>query len=93
MPNPQKPDVIVMVQRVSIMINAKTACDMYSSCSRNAFVSSVSAMNSPAGFLSFLGANSINDASQLMTMKFTYNINNSIYFGENHPDKDNVERY
>lgn len=88
-PNPQKPDVIVMVQKLAIMINAKTACDLYSSCSRNAFVSSVSAMNSPAGFLSFLGANSINDASQMMTMKFTYSTNNSIYFGPNHPDTEN----
>ena len=82
-----------MVQKLTISINAQTACDMYSACSRNAFVSSVSAMNTPAGFLSFLGANSINDASQLMTMKFTYSKNNSIYFGTDHPDKDNVNRY
>lgn len=81
-PNPTKPDQIVMAQKVNITINAQTACDLYSSCSRNAFVSSVSAMNTPAGFLSFLGANSINDASQMMTMLFTYSKNNSIYFGD-----------
>jgi hypothetical protein len=93
MPNPQKPDEILQVQKLNLTINADTACTLYNSCSRNAFVSSVSAMGTPAGFLSFLGANSINEARQFMTIQFTYNKSNSIYFGPDHPDKDNVKRY
>jgi hypothetical protein len=36
------------------------------------FVASVSAMQSPAGFLSFQGHNAVDDALQLIEVDFTY---------------------
>lgn len=59
-PNPQKPDETIMVQKVKLTVHADTACSLFNSCKRVGFVSSVSAMSSPAGFLSFQGHNAVN---------------------------------
>jgi hypothetical protein len=75
-----------MVQKLNLTVNADTACSLFNSCSRNSFVSAVSAMGTPAGFLSFLGGNSVHEAKQYMTIQFTYNKSGSIYFGKDHPD-------
>ena len=56
-PDPQKPDQEIEVQRVNVTVNAETACKLYDSCKRNAFVAAVSAMSTPAGFLTFQGHN------------------------------------
>lgn len=88
MPDPQRPDQIIMVQKLNLTVNADTACSLFNSCSRNSFVSAVSAMGTPAGFLSFLGGNSVHEAKQYMTIQFTYNKSGSIYFGKDHPDQN-----
>lgn len=59
-PNPNKPDEEVMVQKVKLRIHADTACALFNSCKRIGFVTSVSALNSPAGFMNFQGHNAIN---------------------------------
>jgi hypothetical protein len=51
MPDPKTPNGTVMVQMVNLTVHADTACDLYGSCKRIGFVTSVSAMGSPAGFL------------------------------------------
>lgn len=71
-----------MVQKLTLRVSAQSACDIFNSCSRNEFVSSVSAMSTPAGFLTFQGHNAVNDALQYMEVKFSYNKSNSIYFGD-----------
>ena len=71
-PNPVKPGEIVMAQRVTITIESNTMCDLFDSCKRVPFVASVSAMSSPAGFISFLGANAVPDAFQFIYMNFSY---------------------
>ena len=43
-PNPQKPDETVMVQKIKLTVHADTACSLFNSCKRVGFVSSVSAM-------------------------------------------------
>jgi hypothetical protein len=45
-------------------------------------VASVSAMGSPAGFLTFQGHNAANDAFQYIIMKFSYNKSESLYFSQ-----------
>jgi hypothetical protein len=47
-----------------VTIEAQTACDLYNSCKRVSFVSAVSAMGSPAGFLTFQGHNAVDNALQ-----------------------------
>ena len=59
-PDPQKPGQNISVQMINITVEAQSACDLYNSCKRNSFVSSVSAMGSPAGFLTFQGHNAVN---------------------------------
>lgn len=49
-------------------------------------MSSVSAMSSPAGFLTFQGHNAVPDALQYMEMEFSYNKSDSIYFGDDNEE-------
>jgi len=79
-PDPQKPGNTLMGQRVWVRVHADTACALYNACKRNPFVSSVSAMSSPAGFLNFQGHNAINDGHQYVSMNFSYNLNDSLSF-------------
>ena len=65
-PNPQKPGETLDVQKITIRVHAQTACDIFNSCNRNELVSAVSAMSTPAGFLTFQGHNAVNDANQYM---------------------------
>lgn len=81
-PDPQKPGSIIYGQRVNVRVHAATACALYNSCKRNAFVASVSAMGSPAGFLNFQGHNAINDGHQYVSMNFSYNLNDSLAFDD-----------
>lgn len=71
-----------MVQVINLTVNADTACDLYNSCKRIGFVTSVSAMGSPAGFLTFQGHNAVDDAFQYINVKFSYSTNNSLYFND-----------
>lgn len=57
--DPLNPSKNITVQKIELTIEAQTACDLYNSCKRNAFVTSVSAMGSPAGFIAFQGHNAI----------------------------------
>lgn len=66
--------------RVMVRVHTDTACAIYNSCKRNAFVASVSAMGSPAGFLNFQGHNAINDGHQYVSFNFSYNLNDSLAF-------------
>jgi hypothetical protein len=72
-PDPQKPGKTIDVQKITITVEAQTACDLFNSCKRVPFVASVSAMDSPAGFLTFQGHNAVNDAFQFIEVKFSYN--------------------
>lgn len=65
---------------MTLTVHADTACDLYSSCKRIGFVTSVSAMGSPAGFLSFQGHNAVDDAYQYISVKFSNSYNDSLYF-------------
>jgi hypothetical protein len=85
-PDPQKPGSIIFGQRVNVRVHAGTACALYNSCKRNAFVASVSAMGSPAGFLNFQGHNAINDGHQYVSMNFSYNLNDSLAFDDSLKD-------
>ena len=49
---------------IKLTVEAQTACDLFNSCKRIGFVTSVSAMGSPAGFLNFQGHNAVNEAFQ-----------------------------
>lgn len=69
-----------MGQEVWVRVHTDTACAIYNSCKRNSFVSSVSAMGSPAGFLNFQGHNALNAAHQYISMNFSNNINDSLAF-------------
>ena len=71
-----------MVQKLDVTVHADTACTLFNSCKRISFVSSVSAMSTPAGFLTFQGHNAANDALQDMDIKFSFNKSQSIYFGD-----------
>jgi len=71
-----------MVQVINLTVNADTACDLYNSCKRIGFVTSVSAMGSPAGFLTFQGHNAVDDAFQYINVKFSYSTNNSLYLND-----------
>lgn len=86
-PDPQKPGEFITAQKITIRVQAQTACDLFNACNRNEFVSAVSAMSTPAGFLTFQGHNAVNDALQYMEIKFSYNKSNSIYFGNDNPDE------
>lgn len=88
-PDPKDPDgPPVMVQKVKITVHADTACALYNSCKRVGFVSSVSAMSTPAGFLNFLGHNGVDDAFQYIDVDFSYDTKNSLYFNDDHKDTE-----
>lgn len=71
-----------MAQEANLTIEASTACALYESCKRVPFVTSVSAMSNPAGFLSFQGHNAINNALQYINVYFTYNKSEGLYFSD-----------
>ena len=71
-----------MAQKVNLTIQSNTACDLFHSCNRISFVSSVSAMSTPAGFINFQGHNAVNDAFQVIDCQFSYNLNDSLYFSD-----------
>lgn len=77
-----------MVQKVVLTVHADTACSLFGSCKRVPFVSSVSAMSTPAGFLNFLGHNAVDDAFQYIDVKFSYDKNDSMYFTDEHKDTE-----
>ena len=77
-----------MVQMVKLTVEAQTACDLYNSCNRIGFVSSVSAMSTPAGFLTFQGHNAADDAFQYIDVDFSYKTNDSLYFNDEHKDTE-----
>ena len=85
-PDPQKPGSTIMAQEVNITVEANTACTLFNSCKRVPFVTSVSAMGSPAGFLNFQGHNGLDNSHQYMNMFFSYDKTKSLYFG-NDSDK------
>lgn len=85
-PDPQKPGAIIMGQEVWVRVHTDTACAIYNSCKRNSFVSSVSAMGSPAGFLNFQGHNALNAAHQYISMNFSNNMNDSLAFSDSLKD-------
>ena len=62
-----------------LTVESSTACNLFKSCQRTPYVSQVSAMHTPAGFLSFLGANSVEDATQLIVMRFTDDKTKGLY--------------
>ena len=71
-----------MAQEANLTIQASTACALYSACRRVPFVASVSALNTPAGFLNFQGHNAINDAKQYISVFFTYDPSKGLYFND-----------
>lgn len=81
-PDPKTKNGTVMVQKVTLTVHADTACDLYNSCKRIGFVTSVSAMSSPAGFLNFQGHNAVDDAYQYIDVKFSYDTKDSLYFND-----------
>jgi hypothetical protein len=66
----------------NLTVEASTACAIYNSCKRVPFVTSVSAMSSPAGFLNFQGHNAIDNAKQFISVFFTFNKSQGLYFGD-----------
>jgi hypothetical protein len=81
-PDPLHPGEILRVQRIEIRVHSKTACDLFKSCSRVAFVTSVSAMGTPAGFLNFQGHNAVSEALQLINVNFSNNFSDSLWFDD-----------
>lgn len=82
--NPSKPDEMVTVEEVTLWVESTTACSLFGSCARTAYAAQVSAMQTPAGFLNFQGANAIDDGSQVITIKFTDEKEKGLYI----PDLD-----
>lgn len=70
-PNPEKPDEDVTVENITLWVHSDSACQLFSSCNRTSYASQVSAMQTPAGFLTFQGSNAIDDGFQTITIKFT----------------------
>lgn len=81
-PDPQKPGATIMAQKVNLTVHSETACDLFNSCKRVGFVSSVSAMSSPAGFLTFQGHNAVDQSFQLIEVDFSYDKNKSLSFDD-----------
>ena len=71
----------MMAQESNLTIEDSTACALYEACKRVPLVALVSAMGSPAGFLSFQGANAIENAKQKINVFFTYDKEKGLYFG------------
>ena len=80
--DPERPGEKILAQQANLTIEASTACAIYASCKRVPFVTSVSAMSSPAGFLNFQGHNAIDNARQYINVFFTYNKSEGLYFGK-----------
>ena len=80
--DPQKPGATILGQEIWVRVHSNTACALYNSCKRNPFVSSVSAMGSPAGFLNFQGHNALNGGHQYISMNFSSNISESLAFAD-----------
>ena len=53
---------------------------IFQSCKRVATVTSLSAMSTSAGFLTFQGKNAINDALQMINIQFTNDPTKGLYF-------------
>lgn len=70
-PDPSSPEKMVTVEEIDLWIESDTACKLFGSCSRTAYASQVSAMQTPAGFLSFQGSNAVDDGVQTINIKFT----------------------
>lgn len=87
-PDPKKPSDTVMVQMINLTVHADSACTLYNSCKRIGFVTSVSAMGSPAGFLKFQGHNAVDDAFQYIDVMFSYSTNNSLYFNDDNKETE-----
>jgi hypothetical protein len=79
-PDPERPGKTIIAQEANLTIEASTACAIYDSCKRVPFVTSVSAMGSPAGFLNFQGHNAIDNALQNINVFFTYDPAKGLYF-------------
>jgi hypothetical protein len=78
-PNPSQPSQNVTVEEVVMWVESETACALFGSCNRTAYAAQVSAMQTPAGFLSFQGANAIDDGAQVITIKFTDDKTKGLY--------------
>jgi hypothetical protein len=74
---------MIRAMEANLTVEASTACAIYDSCKRVPFVSSVSAMGSPAGFLNFQGHNAIDNALQYINVFFTYDPKKGLYFSNN----------
>ena len=84
--DPQNPGATIMGQEVWVRVHTDTACSIFDSCKRVPFVSSVSAMGSPAGFLNFQGHNALNNAHQYISFNFSKNLNESLAFTDSWGD-------
>ena len=80
-PDPMKPGSFITGQEANLTIEATTACALFEACKRVPFVTSVSALGSPAGFLSFQGRNALDNALQYINIDFTYDKSKGLYFG------------
>lgn len=80
--DPLNPSKTIQVQKLTLTVEANTACDLYNSCKRNAFVTSVSAMGSPAGFITFQGHNAVEEAFQFIEVKFSYDKTKALTFSD-----------
>jgi hypothetical protein len=81
-PDPEKPGQTITAQEANLTVEASTACALYNACQRVPFVSSVSAMSSPAGFLNFQGHNAIDNARQYISVYFTFDPKKGLYFND-----------
>ncbi|EAR97324.1 transmembrane protein, putative (macronuclear) [Tetrahymena thermophila SB210] len=71
-PNPiDEGATTLTVQDVSILVDSQTVCDVWSSCNLTPYATQVSAMKTPAGFLSFQGANAVTQAAQSIRVNYT----------------------
>lgn len=90
-PSPTNPDKMIQAQVVTLTIEAQTACDLYSSCSRNGFVASVSAMSTPAGFMAFQGRNALDEAAQYIKVDFSYDKTKALTFSADSTEETTKE--
>lgn len=69
-------------------VESSTACALFKSCMRTAFAAQVSAMQNPAGFLTFQGTNAIEDGCQSIEIRFTDDKTKGLYI----PDLDGCDK-
>ena len=72
----------VWVQQSYLTVESSTACRLFESCQRTSYASQLSALQSPAGFLSFQGSNAIEDAAQIIYINFTDDRTKGLYMEE-----------